>query len=51
MPVPRRYDSDDIDDFDDDQQDDSPLWRRRLITWSMAAVALGLGFLLSLIHI
>ncbi|KAG1461481.1 hypothetical protein G6F57_014130 [Rhizopus arrhizus] len=45
-PVPRRYDSDDNDDFDDDQQDDSPLWRRRLITWSMAAVALGLGFLI-----
>jgi len=43
--VPRRYDSDDIDDdFDDDSQP-SP-WRRRLITWSMAAVALGLGFLI-----
>ena len=34
------------DDFDDDQQDTGPLWRRRLITWSMAAVALGLGFLI-----
>lgn len=45
--MPRRYDSDDIDDFDDDdQQDNGPLWRRRLITWSMAAVALGLGFLI-----
>ena len=45
--MPRRYDSDDIDDFDDDdQQDSGPLWRRRLITWSMAAVALGLGFLI-----
>ncbi|WP_445514342.1 penicillin-binding protein 1B [Stenotrophomonas sp. 3(2025)] len=45
--MPRRYDSDDIDDFDDDdQQDAGPLWRRRLITWSMAAVALGLGFLI-----
>ena len=44
--MPRRYDSDDIDDFDDDPQDSGPLWRRRLITWSMAAVALGLGFLI-----
>ncbi|MBB1241702.1 penicillin-binding protein 1B, partial [Klebsiella pneumoniae] len=45
--MPRRYHSDDIADFaDDDQQDNGPLWRRRLITWSMAAVALGLGFLI-----
>jgi len=44
--VPRRYDSDDIDEFEDDTESRGPLWRRRLITWSMAAVALGLGFLI-----
>lgn len=44
--MPRRYDSDDIDDdFDDPPQGGHP-WRRRLITWTMAAVALGLGFLI-----
>ena len=44
--MPRRYDSDDIDDdFDDPPQGSHP-WRRRLITWTMAAVALGLGFLI-----
>lgn len=43
--MPRRYDSDDIeDDFDEDSR--APLWRRRLMTWAMAAVALGLGFLI-----
>jgi len=45
--VPRRYDSDDIDDdFDEPTEGRGPLWRRRLITWGMAAVALGLGFLI-----
>ncbi len=44
--MPRRYDSDDIDDHDDDPATGSPPWRRRLITWGMAAVALGLGFLI-----
>ena len=44
--MPRRYDSDDIDDHDDDNAADSPPWRRRLITWGMAALALGLGFLI-----
>ena len=44
--MPRRYDSDDIDDdFDNEPQGAHP-WRRRLITWTMAAVALGLGFLI-----
>lgn len=42
--MPRRYDSDDIDDHDDDTGN-AP-WRRRLVTWGMAAVALGLGFLI-----
>jgi penicillin-binding protein 1B len=41
--VPPRYDS---DEFDDDTDDSSPPWRSRLITWGMAAVALGLGFLI-----
>ncbi|MCD9086254.1 penicillin-binding protein 1B [Stenotrophomonas sp. SY1] len=40
--MPRRYDS---DEFDDDTDDSNPLWRSRLITWGIAAVALGLGFL------
>jgi penicillin-binding protein 1B len=44
--VPRRYDSDDIDEFEDDTESRGPLWRRRLITWGMAAVALALGFLI-----
>nr|WP_197974356.1 penicillin-binding protein 1B [Stenotrophomonas sp. CFBP 13724] len=46
MPVPRRYDSDDIDDLDDHNDTGPSPWRRRLITWGMAAVALGLGFLI-----
>nr|WP_197974617.1 penicillin-binding protein 1B [Stenotrophomonas sp. CFBP 13718] len=46
MPVPRRYDSDDIDDLDDDNETGPSPWRRRVITWAMAAVALGLGFLI-----
>ncbi len=41
--MPPRYDS---DEFDDDTDDNGPVWRRRLITWGMAAVALGLGFLI-----
>ncbi|WP_313251766.1 penicillin-binding protein 1B [Stenotrophomonas sp.] len=41
--MPPRYDS---DEFDDDTDDSSPPWRSRLITWGMAAVALGLGFLI-----
>lgn len=41
--MPRRYDSDELDD---DTSDRRALWRNRLITWGMAAVALGLGFLI-----
>jgi len=41
--VPRRYDS---DEFDDDTDDSQPVWRSRLITWGLAAAALGLGFLI-----
>jgi penicillin-binding protein 1B len=32
--------------LDDDTGGNGPLWRQRLITWGMAAVALGLGFLI-----
>lgn len=39
-----RYDYDHPDDNEDDH--DAPPWRQRLITWSLAAVALGLGFLI-----
>jgi penicillin-binding protein 1B len=45
--VPRRYDDNDTDDQDTDDLDSgaSP-WRRRLLTWGLAATALGLGFLI-----
>ena len=46
LPVPRRNDHDDSDDFIDDTADSRwSRWRPRLITWTMAALALGLGFL------
>jgi penicillin-binding protein 1B len=38
------YDEDDIED--DGDGDDAPDWRRRLLTWGLAAVGLGLGFLI-----
>ncbi|WP_269791234.1 penicillin-binding protein 1B [Stenotrophomonas sp. Iso1] len=38
--MPRRYET------DDDTDSSTPLWRNRLITWGLAAVALGLGFLI-----
>ncbi|MGB3393033.1 MAG: penicillin-binding protein 1B [Stenotrophomonas sp.] len=41
--MPRRHDSDELDD---DTRNRRALWRNRLITWGMAAVALGLGFLI-----
>jgi penicillin-binding protein 1B len=40
-----RYDYDDQDDDTDDHQD-APVWRARLITFALAAVGLGLGFLI-----
>ncbi|MEB1528192.1 penicillin-binding protein 1B [Xanthomonas sp. WHRI 7945] len=45
--MPRRYDDNDTDDQDTDDLDSgaSP-WRRRLLTWGLAAAALGLGFLI-----
>ena len=39
-----RYDHDDQDDYDDDDQ--APVWRQRLITWGLAALGLGLGFMI-----
>ncbi len=41
--MPRRYDSDELDD---DTGGNSPAWRRPLITWGLAAIALALGFLI-----
>ena len=35
----------DEDDYDDEQAD-APSWRQRLLTWGLAAVGLGLGFLI-----
>ncbi|MCI4567799.1 penicillin-binding protein 1B [Lysobacter sp. CFH 32150] len=42
MPVAIDYDED--EDLDDDTS--TPDWRRRLITWALAAAGLGLGFLI-----
>ncbi len=38
----------DEDDYDDDDSSDgaTPDWRRRVLTWGLAAVGLGLGFLI-----
>ncbi|MCD9027461.1 penicillin-binding protein 1B [Luteimonas sp. BDR2-5] len=36
----------DYEDDDTDADDASPGWRRRLVTWTLALVALGLGFLI-----
>ena len=38
-----QYDEDDNDDTD---QREAPQWRRRLVIWVLAAVGLGLGFLI-----
>ena len=35
----------DEDDNDDTEQRDAPQWRRRLVIWVLAAIGLGLGFL------
>lgn len=40
-----RYDYDDQDEDYDDHEDAHP-WRQRLITWALAALGLGLGFLI-----
>jgi penicillin-binding protein 1B len=45
--VPRRYDYEDNEEFeDDDSGDGQPLWQRRLIVWGLAVLALTLGFLI-----
>src|SRR5688500_11164100 len=36
----------DEDDHDDDDAQQAPDWRRRLLAWGLAAVGLGLGFLI-----
>ncbi|MFP7723443.1 penicillin-binding protein 1B [Lysobacter sp. A3-1-A15] len=41
-----RTDYDDDFDSDDSPQGDPPQWRRRLVTWTLAAIGLGLGFLI-----
>ena len=41
-----RTDYDDDFDSDDTAQGDPPQWRRRLVTWTLAAIGLGLGFLI-----
>jgi penicillin-binding protein 1B len=41
-----RIDYDEDDDAYDDYADDRPDWRRRLLTWGLAAIGLGLGFLI-----
>lgn len=38
------YDEDELD-HDGDGEDGGPGWRRRLLTWALAALGLGLGFL------
>ena len=45
--MPRHHDYDDPEDFEDDLDEDEagPRWRRRLIVWGLAALALALGFL------
>ena len=36
----------DYDEDELDSQDTAPAWRRRLLTWGLAAIGLGLGFLI-----
>jgi len=47
--VPRHHDYEDSEDIEDDFDDadpSGPAWQRRLIVWGLAALALGLGFLI-----
>ncbi|HEY5972214.1 MAG TPA: penicillin-binding protein 1B [Pseudoxanthomonas sp.] len=41
-----RYDYEDQDDDYEDHDAAAPAWRQRLITWTLAAAGLGLGFLI-----
>lgn len=47
--MPRHHDYEDSEDIEDDFDDadpSGPAWQRRLIVWGLAALALGLGFLI-----
>ena len=44
--APTDYDDEDEYDYEDDADDAAPVWRQRLITWGLAALGLGLGFLI-----
>lgn len=47
--MPRHHDYEDSEDIEDDFDDTDqagPAWQRRLIVWGLAALALGLGFLI-----
>ncbi|MEO5566247.1 MAG: penicillin-binding protein 1B [Luteimonas sp.] len=41
-----RIDHEDAQDQDDEDAGSGPAWRRRLLTWALAAIALGLGFMI-----
>lgn len=40
------YDDEDDYEYDEDDTEGRPVWRQRLITWGLAALGLGLGFLI-----
>ncbi|HWU71210.1 MAG TPA: penicillin-binding protein 1B [Pseudoxanthomonas sp.] len=40
------YDEDETDDYDDDDGAEAPAWGSRVLGWALAALALGLGFLI-----
>ena len=40
------YDEDELDNDGNDGDGHAPTWRRRLVTWALAAIGLGLGFLI-----
>lgn len=40
------YDDEDDYEYDEDDTEGRPAWRQRLITWGLAALGLGLGFLI-----
>lgn len=41
-----RIDHDDAHDHDDEESGPGPDWHRRLLTWALAAIGLGLGFMI-----
>ena len=46
MPKAPRIEYDEDDDGHDGHASATPAWRRRLLTWGLAAIGLGLGFLI-----